>query len=200
MPQNLLSQLKAFADSGEATRLYDRFHRSTDRRRGIPDHPLLYVPSHASRDLGIDLEAAGIPKHGPGGKLDFHACRTAYVNLVLDSGATVKEAQELARHSTPDLTMNVYGRTREDRLTQAVEHISDAISEEAIRAPSVHKLAVGEEQRSTTPLETKDCASSTMVEAASTTLPEASAPIPSPVPLQVPLQTHCLALVWVSLG
>ena len=54
------------------------------------------------------------------GKIDFHACRTACVNLVLESGATVTEAQELARHSTPDLTMNVYGRTREDRLTQAV--------------------------------------------------------------------------------
>ncbi|MDP6985495.1 MAG: hypothetical protein QGG05_20635, partial [Candidatus Latescibacteria bacterium] len=71
---------------------------------------------------------------GPGEKLAFHACRAAYVSLVLESGATAKEAQELARHSTPDLTMNVYGRTREDRLTDTVEHIGEAVST-PIRAP-----------------------------------------------------------------
>ncbi len=58
---------------------------------------------------------------------------------MIESGASVKETQELARHSMPDLTMNIYGRTREDRLTNAVERI-------------------GEEQKSATPIETGDCA------------------------------------------
>ncbi len=161
LPQSLLRRLEAFAETGEAAELYDEFHRGSSPKRGIPRRPLLYVPSNTSRDLGKDLKAAGIPRHGPGGKLDFHACRTAYVSLVLESGATAKEAQELARHSTPDLTMNVYGRTREDRLTDTVEHIGEAVST-PIRAPSVHRLAVGEERRSATPLETGDCASSKM--------------------------------------
>jgi len=41
--------------------------------------------------------------------------------LVIETGVTVKEAQELARHSTPELTMNTYGRVREARLEEAVE-------------------------------------------------------------------------------
>ena len=33
----------------------------------------------------------------------------AYINLVIEHVATVKGAQALAWHATPDLTMNVYG-------------------------------------------------------------------------------------------
>lgn len=60
------------------------------------------------------MAAAGIEKHTANGKLDFHACRVAYINLVLDSGVSLKEAQSLARHATLEMTMNVYGRVRED--------------------------------------------------------------------------------------
>ena len=45
-------------------------------------------------------------------QLDFHALRTAFVNLVFEYGqVSPKEAQDLERHSTPDLTFNVYGRS-----------------------------------------------------------------------------------------
>ncbi|SVC28876.1 uncharacterized protein METZ01_LOCUS281730, partial [marine metagenome] len=41
---------------------------------------------------------------------------------VLELGqVTSKEAQDLARHSTLDLTMNVYGRVRDERLSAAIE-------------------------------------------------------------------------------
>ncbi|HOX39628.1 MAG TPA: hypothetical protein PL033_16730 [Candidatus Brocadiia bacterium] len=54
----------------------------------VPDNPLLYVPSHASREFLKDLEAAKIPKNFPGvGKADFHALRTTYTTLVIESGA-----------------------------------------------------------------------------------------------------------------
>lgn len=166
LPQELVGRLLEFGEAGQATRLYARFRRNSGGKQRILINPLLYVPSHTSRDLGLDLEAAGIPRQGPGGKVDFHACRTAYVNLVLESGASVKETQKLARHSTPEMTMNVYGRAREERLSEAVECIGEAILPKPDRAPSVSRLAVAEEQRSATPLETKDCASSKMVEAA----------------------------------
>ena len=74
-----------------------------------------------------DLEAAGIPKHTPEGKVDFHACRVAYISLLFEAGASTKEAQTLARHSTPDLTLNTYARTREDRLTKLTEEVGDKI-------------------------------------------------------------------------
>jgi hypothetical protein len=34
----------------------------------------------------------------------------AYINFVIESGVSIKEAQALARHATPQLTLNVYGR------------------------------------------------------------------------------------------
>ena len=40
--------------------------------------------------------------------VDFHALRTTYITMLVKGGASVKVAQELARHSDPKLTMNVY--------------------------------------------------------------------------------------------
>ena len=39
---------------------------------------------------------------------DFHALRHTFVSRLINSGATVKAAQELARHSTPMLTFGKY--------------------------------------------------------------------------------------------
>ena len=38
-------------------------------------------------------------------------------------GATPKEAQNLARHEDPDLTMNVYARSQDDRLKTVAEEV-----------------------------------------------------------------------------
>jgi len=73
------------------------------------------------------LQAAGINKWDPRGKLDFHASRTAYVTFVIEAGANAKEAQILARHSTPDLTMNVYGRARWEGLSDTVEAVGEMV-------------------------------------------------------------------------
>jgi hypothetical protein len=66
--------------------------------------------------LRIDLEAASIPYvvEGPDGPLyaDFHALRHSDVALLDRSGATLKEAMQLARHRDPKLTMAVYGRAQ----------------------------------------------------------------------------------------
>jgi integrase/recombinase XerD len=121
---SLVERLAAFAHSGEPCRLYERFYGRKTVKELPPAQPLLYVPSHPARELDKDLLAAGIPKSTPAGKLDFHACRVAYINLVIESGVNIKEAQTLARHATPQLTMNVYGRVREERLAQAVEKMA----------------------------------------------------------------------------
>ena len=108
------------------------------------------MPSNTFRAFDEDLKKAELPKHTPGGKLDFHACRLAYINLVIESGVTVKEAQELARHSTPELTMNTYGRAREERLVAAVEKVGDALRP-VERVPVEYRQAVGAETKSATP-------------------------------------------------
>ena len=42
--------------------------------------------------------------------VDFHSLRVTFSTLLVKSGATVKAAQELARHCDPKLTMNIYSR------------------------------------------------------------------------------------------
>ena len=113
LPKSLLERLKAFAESDQPARLYAENLRRGSSSRERPTTSLLYVPSQPARLLSKDLAVAGISEQAPGGKLDFHALRTAFVNLVFEYGqVSPKEAQDLARHSTPDLTFNVYGRSR----------------------------------------------------------------------------------------
>ena len=77
---------------------------------------MLYVPSHTARDLHEDLQRAGIAKQNDEGKIDFHALRTAFATVVVESGANPKEAQTLLRHSDPRITMNMYAKARPHQL------------------------------------------------------------------------------------
>jgi hypothetical protein len=62
--------------------------------------PQLADPSVA-RDLDIDLKRAGIPKTTREGKIDFPACRVAYITHLIETGADVKTVQTLARIPIP---------------------------------------------------------------------------------------------------
>ena len=79
--------------------------------------------------IQTDLARAGIPVEIPGeGKVDFHALRMTYCSLLDYSGASAKETQELARHSTPSLTMNTYVRTRIDRVRGVVNAVGEVVN------------------------------------------------------------------------
>ena len=120
---------------------------------------MLYVPSHTARCLYRDLAAAGVPKTTPKGKLDFHAARVAFINFLIENGdVTPKELQELARHSSIDMSWNVYGRASEERARDAVENLSAIMEIEAESVPFVHRLAVGAERENATPVDTGGCA------------------------------------------
>ena len=87
-----------------------------------------YAPRDCARSLDRDLKKAGILKHIPGvGKLDFHALRTAFATMVIEAGATVKEAQTLLRHSTPQITLNTYPRTRDERLVRIAQRVGEIV-------------------------------------------------------------------------
>jgi hypothetical protein len=69
-----------------------------------------------------DLAAAGIPYRDVDNRVaDFHSLRHSFVTMLSRSGVHPKTAQELARHSTIDLTMNVYTHARLSDLGAAVE-------------------------------------------------------------------------------
>jgi hypothetical protein len=76
--------------------------------------------------LRAGLEAAGIPYavEGPDGPLyaDFHALRHTYLTLGGRAGIDLRTLQELAGHSTPNLTAR-YSHRRPHDLAGAVERL-----------------------------------------------------------------------------
>jgi len=134
LPVKLVRELAAFADSGVVPSLY----RQLAVRFAYPKDALLVVPSHASRWLDRDMEKAGIVKVNQEGRLDFHALRGSFTTLAVESGANVKEAQVLARHATPELTMNRYARARDARLGELIESVGAKVLPADFCATSVH--------------------------------------------------------------
>jgi hypothetical protein len=58
---------------------------------------------------------------------DFHSFRHTYISGIVASGASIKTAQTLARHSTVELTVGRYAHTRLDDLQGAVESLPSLV-------------------------------------------------------------------------
>ena len=166
LPASWVTILSEYAQGEEARDLY-QLHYSI-WPADVPIKPLLYVPTHTARTLDSDLEAANIPKLTEEGKLDFHALRTSFISLVVESdkNPSVKEAQELARHSTPVLTYTTYARTRKGRTAEIIESLDESIGLSRHYALSTHSDQHPIEPESATPSPTKGCANNSLVEAA----------------------------------
>lgn len=76
----------------------------------------------AARMLRRDLDAAGIPFKTDDGRADFHALRHTFTTI-LGRIAPPKVVQELARHSTPVLTVNRYSHAELREKSNAVDMI-----------------------------------------------------------------------------
>jgi hypothetical protein len=144
----LVHRLHVFATAAEPARVYARFYGRKDANLDVLENPLLYVPTHPARDLDRGLQAAGIQRYAAGGKIDFR--------FVSESGVSVKEAQVLARHATPQLTMNVYGRACEERLSQAAEKVVKTLLLDEERAIYLHQKSVGVYEKAATPANDKE--------------------------------------------
>ena len=60
-------------------------------------------------------------RDGAGRVADFHALRHTYISRLVRSSANIKVAQELARHSTPTLTLGRYAHVQLVDQTQALD-------------------------------------------------------------------------------
>jgi integrase len=87
--------------------------------RGRPRKERIWPGTWCDRSadmLKLDLDAAGVPVKVDGSEgeevRDFHALRNCYISNVLRTGADMKQAMTLARHSDPRLTAGRYARTR----------------------------------------------------------------------------------------
>ncbi len=129
----LTARLQSFIASGAARELYGRYNQTRKASIVVPARPLLFVPYHTDRMLYDDLERLGIEQRNERGKLDFHSLRVAFDNLLLKAGADVKTAQDMMRHSTPQLTLNVYGRADAERKREMAAKVRGLVFEEAKR-------------------------------------------------------------------
>ncbi len=83
--------------------------------------PLFPEDRNSALMIRADLKAAGIPSDD----YDFHGLRHCYVSQIVQTGASVKDAMELARHSDADLTFNRYAHTRLEELSKVVDKLPD---------------------------------------------------------------------------
>ena len=163
-PRSLLERLLTFARSGHVDRIYEAAYQRGPTDTSPPKGRLLYVPAHTARSMQVDMAAADVPRDAPKGKLDFHALRVAYINFILgDVTLSPKEMQDLARHGTLDLTLNVYGRSRAERLHGAAERIAAEIGPPCV--PPAYREEAVPERKSATPVVTGGCASTYMAPA-----------------------------------
>ncbi len=94
------------------------------RPAGLHVFDVARLSEATGRMIREDFEAAGIQaRDASGDVLDFHGLRHSYVSTLVRSGASVKEAQELARHSTPTLTFGRYAHVRRHDLARVVERL-----------------------------------------------------------------------------
>ena len=94
------------------------------------------LPDKPQKMLYRDLERAGIEHETASGVIDLHSLRHTFVSNVVATGATVKTAQELARHSTPVLTFGVYAHARLADIASTVENLPDPFTSKQSEALS----------------------------------------------------------------
>jgi integrase len=84
------------------------------------------MPAKAVDMIRFDLEAAGISYVDDAGRYaDFHALRHTFITNLARSGVHPKVAQDLARHSTIQLTLDRYTHTALETQVEALEKLPD---------------------------------------------------------------------------
>ncbi len=96
-----------------------------DRAFSMPD------ADKTTRVFHADCADAGIPYEVDGRKVDFHALRHTFVTEIVRGGATVKEAQTLARHQRAELTIAVYSHVHLNDTRKVVDRLQTLLPTQA---------------------------------------------------------------------
>lgn len=103
----------------------ERLRKWLEQRGGIGDRPIFHLRTRsgalrkASKMMQLDCEAAGLPYIGDLGVADFHSHRVAFITNLCRT-ADFSTVVDLARHSDPKLTANIYDRVRLENRTAAI--------------------------------------------------------------------------------
>jgi hypothetical protein len=113
--------------------------------------------------LRIDMTAADLEYEDDRGRVaDFHALRHTFISNLARAGVHPRNAQALARHSTMDLTMNIYTHVNMRDLGRDVESLPAlgmAQTATVPEAPGTAELAVAPAPASNVPEELSGLAS-----------------------------------------
>ena len=86
--------------------------------------------------IRIDLAAAGIEYTNiHGDDYDFHALRHQFISDLAKAGVSHRAAQELARHSKPELTANIYTHLSLKDTAAEVEKLASVLGGEQLGPP-----------------------------------------------------------------
>jgi integrase len=87
-----------------------------------PNDPVFTIPVDILRRFKGDCNRAGIPfEDERGRKVDIHALRLSFIDRLVKAGVHPKTVQELARHSSIEITMKYYTDLRVNDLHAALE-------------------------------------------------------------------------------
>jgi site-specific recombinase XerC len=88
-----------------------------------PGRSVFSLGHETAKAIMDDLEAIGVPYETDDGVADFHSLRAYYVSALIRSGRSIKEVQQLARHSKPETTLKHYAKVTAHDLHNAVESL-----------------------------------------------------------------------------
>ncbi len=121
------------------------FHRHTVAVELPASTRLFKIPKAFCKILNRDLKAAGIPKRDDRGRtIDVHALRHTFGTNLSKAGVSPRVAQAAMRHSSIDLTMNVYTDPRLLDVQGAVESLP-SMTLPSDRTENRQRIAVGAE-------------------------------------------------------
>lgn len=87
------------------------------------DDELLFDSVPGTRTLRRDLKRAGVPHETAEGVIDFHSLRVTYGTSLALKGVPLAMAQKLMRHSTVQLTANIYSKPLVSQQLDAVRDL-----------------------------------------------------------------------------
>lgn len=95
-----------------------------------------WIAETTSSEDRSERESSDFLRHvdSQGRIVDFHGLRHTFITNLVQSGASVKVAQELARHSSPTLTIGRYAHARRSDLSAALDKLPAETTASALRA------------------------------------------------------------------
>ena len=95
---------------------------------------------NTGKAIRSNLEAIGVPYETDDGVADWHALRVFYVSLLVSSARSIKEVQQLARHSKPETTLRHYAKVSAHDLHNAVESLGEVVQSRALNLTGIDSV------------------------------------------------------------